>query len=200
MIGNSPIPSEQRYGRGLEYLLAGDTRIAEIEANQPDLETERQSHRAAVEKLEAKHSQFETDFRSKLAQANRRSVLQQLTLELKGLNPVYAEVAAERAMKRVLFKDDGSGEHEVMQESQIPFVAANGRTPIQLLAAEIVSTAPKELVVSHVDRGTGGKPDISPAGGDKPVWQQMREKGAAANTADKARQDKVSQMFSPPTG
>ncbi|MCJ7756180.1 MAG: citrate/2-methylcitrate synthase [Thermoanaerobaculales bacterium] len=31
MIGNSPIPSEQRYGRGLEYLLAGDTKIAEID-------------------------------------------------------------------------------------------------------------------------------------------------------------------------
>ncbi len=31
MIGNSPIPSEQRYGRGLENLLAGDTAIAEID-------------------------------------------------------------------------------------------------------------------------------------------------------------------------
>jgi citrate synthase len=31
VIGNSPIPSEQRYGRGLEKLLAGDTAIAEID-------------------------------------------------------------------------------------------------------------------------------------------------------------------------
>ncbi len=33
MIGNSRIPSEQRYGRGLENLLAGDTAIAEIDGS-----------------------------------------------------------------------------------------------------------------------------------------------------------------------
>lgn len=31
MIGNSRVPSEQRYGRGLEHLVAGDTAISEID-------------------------------------------------------------------------------------------------------------------------------------------------------------------------
>jgi hypothetical protein len=175
-----------------------DKRIEEIEAKQPDLESERAAHKAAVDKLEAKHAEAEATLQQRIDASNRRNVLNELTLELKSLNPVYAEVAAERAMKRVQFKDDGSGDYDVMQETQIPFVTANGKTPIQLLAAEIVDSAPPELVVSNVDRGTGADNGTQSTG--SPLYKEMREKAKEGTESEQARLGKIDSMFSPKGG
>ncbi len=173
-----------------------DKRIEEIEAKQPDLEAERASHKTAVDKLEAKSAKRVAELEKSLADTNRKSVLGALTLELGDLNPVYARVAAQDAMSRVRFAEDGSGDYEVMTQSQTPFITANGKTPIQLLAAELVSDSPKELVASNVDRGTGGKPgDEGGKGGEKPVWDKMREKGKEVGNADKPRQENITKMF-----
>ena len=192
------LETETKLTEALTGIEERDRRITDIEAKQPDLEAERQTHRTAVEKLEAKHTQKVADLEGKLGQEQRRGVLQELTLELKNLNPVYAEVAAERAMKRITIKEDGS--REVMQESQIPFVASNGKSPVQLLAAEIISSAPKELVLSKVDRGSGGTDGDQQRGAEAPKWDALRTSAKEASQADNARQQKVSEMFTPRGG
>lgn len=170
-----------------------DEKIAELEKGQPDLETIRDDHRKAVEKMSAKHTEELEAARKALADTRRDNAYHQLLSRLSNIDDDYAVVRAQSAMSR--FNWDKEGKLEVMQESGVPYVPSDKKNAIDLLAEEIVTqtteTKPK-FVKSDVDRGAGANNGKS--GTKASVYDQVREKAKTLTEANPQREKKVARL------
>lgn len=89
----------------------------------------------------------------KVAQSKLQKALEDL-----GVDPVYAEVLAEKPEIRRRLKPQEDKAVTVYQEgTEIPIVGANGKDPLHILAEELHPKVPTKFIVSKVDRGAGGE-------------------------------------------
>lgn len=174
--------------------------ISELEGKQPDLEKEREKHRSAVEKLKKEHSEAVDAYKSRLASIREDSVRSKLLAALGSLDDDYAEVQADKGMKRVKFKDD-SDDFEIFNDNEVPYVSTNGKNVVQMLAEDLISRVDKRYIKSNVDPDGGGDPSQTKGkpgdpGGDD-LYENMRQKGKGltATPEEKARLSKVDSMF-----
>lgn len=96
--------------------------------------------------------------RVNVEQSNLRAQLLALSVD-----PEYAEVLVSKdaVRQRIVQRED---KIEVIGPNGIPFTPVDGKSGVQLLAAELVTKVPPKFLVSGVDRGSGIK--IPGAGGE----------------------------------
>lgn len=172
-------------------------RIIELEKNTPDLEGERTRHREAIDKLKAQQGIDVDSLTSKLVESHRKRVRAQIRAKMSNVDDDYAEVQADLAMSRIQFADDNSGSFEAMNENEVAFVPADGKSAIDLLVAERVGKIDNRFIKSNVDRSGAGPPsDPGSPGGDKGLYDKMRTIAKElSGDEERARAGKVKTMF-----
>lgn len=155
-----------------------DEKDRKIKALETKLEETVNSHKAELEKITASRKKEKLDAeQASLAQA----------LEKLGVKPRLAQAEAVLHRDRLHVKDDltiAAFQADRTLELTVPA----GKTAVEVLAADIFKTVPKEDRVSHVERGGGATGDTSGPGG-KSILAEYQENQKKAREGQKSPLD-----------
>jgi hypothetical protein len=153
-------------------------KVKEIEGKSPEVASIRQQYETEIKKLQdqiAERDQQETERRrSETITSHRNDLISKLTA-LK-VNPAFARtlVFDPDVAGRLVIAE--SGELQVMQKgTNIPIITANGKSALDVLAEELRSGVPNDLIVASGDRGTGRRADGTPAGAEPNFYDKIRK-------------------------
>lgn len=153
-----------------------ERKLREAEGKQPDVE---KIHADWQAKLDAAKAEAETERTARKAEREARK-LSDLRAHLTGLDPEYARWKATEHAGRLRAKDDGTVEL-LEAGSEVPVQVPAGKTPYQVLAEEILRTAPAALRTSNADSG-GGTGGGGGGGGDKLSVDDIAARKQASGT------------------
>lgn len=132
-------------------------RVKELEEKAPDAAKLREQYEQEVEGLKAKHKGELEERDTRLRDERMERAVTDLKSKLiaAGLDPEYAEVKVDKSEVRQRLRHSDKGELEVLQNGkEIPFTPADGKSGLDLLAAEIREGTDPKWISSKADRGS----------------------------------------------
>lgn len=125
--------------------------LAEAREAKPDLDKIHQEWQA---KLDAAKAETEAERKAREQEREARK-MSDLRAHLTGLDPEYARWKATEYAGRLRTKEDGTIELLERPDGEVPVQLPEGKSPFQVLADEIVKSAPAALRISNADTGGG---------------------------------------------
>lgn len=151
-----------------------------LKAEKPDLAKIHADYQTTIADLTNKSKQETEALKGQVATERLSRAKSDLKSDLtaKGVDPIYADVLAERTVAQNRIRFTADGKTEVMaQGKEIPLTPGEGKTAIGLLAEELHATVDPRFILSRADSGSGlrGTVSIGAAGSKAAFYAEQRK-------------------------
>lgn len=152
--------------------------LEQLRSSQPDTAKVREQYDTEIKELNDKHDKVVADLKTSRAtsEVDREIATFQSRLVAAGADPDYAEVLAQKSSNRERFRHEENGVQILQAGKDIPIAAGDGKTALDVMVDEVISTIPARFVNSKADKGTGQRTNQQGAGGGSgTVYDRIRE-------------------------